>query len=204
MYIARVLYPVEVLGPGKRVAIWTCGCPRRCSGCSNPELWDFDDRKLISVDRLIELIGHIVEKNHADGFTITGGEPFFQKEELRVLLSSLSDFSEDILVFTGYYLEQLQNDPALQYISVLVDGPYIKEQNRGLILRGSDNQKIHILKMKYKSLYDEYLCEEYSKIKNFMNGNSVISVGIHKPDYEERIYALAKEKGLRDGGADDE
>lgn len=36
MYIARILYPVEVLGPGKRIGIWFCGCPRRCEGCSQP------------------------------------------------------------------------------------------------------------------------------------------------------------------------
>lgn len=45
MYIARILYPVEVLGPGKRIGIWFCGCPRRCEGCSNPELWEFQKVK---------------------------------------------------------------------------------------------------------------------------------------------------------------
>lgn len=36
MYVARILYPVEVLGPGKRVGIWFSGCPSKCKGCSNP------------------------------------------------------------------------------------------------------------------------------------------------------------------------
>lgn len=44
MYVARILYPVEVLGPGKRVGICFYGCPRKCKGCSNPRLWNFQER----------------------------------------------------------------------------------------------------------------------------------------------------------------
>ena len=40
MNVARILYPVKVLGPGKRIGIWLCGCDRECFGCSNPELWE--------------------------------------------------------------------------------------------------------------------------------------------------------------------
>lgn len=36
MYVAGILYPVEVLGPGKRIGIWFSGCLSKCKGCSNP------------------------------------------------------------------------------------------------------------------------------------------------------------------------
>ena len=39
MNVARILFPVQVLGPGNRIGIWLCGCNRACKGCSNPELW---------------------------------------------------------------------------------------------------------------------------------------------------------------------
>lgn len=36
MYVARILYPVEVLSPGKRVGIWLSGGPSKCKGVQQP------------------------------------------------------------------------------------------------------------------------------------------------------------------------
>ncbi len=199
MYIARVLYPVEVLGPGKRIGIWTCGCPHRCEGCANPELWEVDESRNIELPVLLDLVRRIASEKQVDGFTITGGEPFLQREELKALLSSLSAWSDDILVYTGYRKEQLQ-DSDLEHISVLIDGPYIKGKNTGLQLRGSSNQRIHILDERYRELYDLYLSDDRSRIQNFLEGTSVISVGIHRPDFAETIAQRMQERGLVDGG----
>ena len=59
MNIARILYPVEVLGPGKRIGIWVCGCNRRCKGCSNPELWDQKPEYEVTHDEVMDLIKRI-------------------------------------------------------------------------------------------------------------------------------------------------
>ena len=99
MYVARVLYPVEVLGPGKRVGIWFCGCPRRCKGCSNPELWEFQNRYLTSPKLVYELVLRIAKDNTIDGFTITGGDPLYQASDLRQLIMLLRTISEDIMVY---------------------------------------------------------------------------------------------------------
>lgn len=200
MYIARLLYPVEVLGPGKRIGIWVCGCPHHCDGCANPELWEFREDKKISIDHLLELIKQVVESNQVDGFTITGGEPFYQPEELGILLKELRQWSHDILVFSGYYKEQIEKFSGLENIAVLIDGPYIKERNYGLTLRGSDNQRIYILNEQYQAEYQDYLSREKSKIQNFIDGNSVISVGIHKSDYASKIKTYMERKGLIEGG----
>ena len=40
IYIDRIYAPVTTLGPGKRIALWTSGCSKRCEGCANPELWE--------------------------------------------------------------------------------------------------------------------------------------------------------------------
>ena len=200
MYIARILYPVEVLGPGKRVAIWLCGCPIKCDGCANPELWELDESKNIKIDVLLDLVQKIVSENQVDGFTITGGEPFYQSKDLRVLLSALSQWSEDILVFTGYYYEQIAGKESFDHIAVLIDGPYIKERNRGLTLRGSDNQTIRILDRRYEKIYNRYLSVEKSRIQNFLEGNSVISVGIHRADYMQQIGKNMQKRGLVEGG----
>ena len=110
MLIDQVLYPVEALGPGKRVAIWVIGCTRKCAGCSNPELWDKKDRKSISSVELFSAIKQISDNNPVDGFTITGGEPMDQAKELLELVKLLRLISSDILVFSGYSHQELLKD----------------------------------------------------------------------------------------------
>lgn len=182
MYVARVLYPVEVLGPGKRVGIWFCGCPKRCKGCSNPELWEFQDRYDTSPQIVFELILQIVSNRPIDGFTITGGDPLYQANDLQQLIMLLRTISEDILVYTGYSLKEISVDK-LNGIAVLIDGEYIESRNNNCILRGSDNQTIHILDQRYEEKYTAYLSHNRNRIQNFMTSDGVISVGIHKPDF---------------------
>jgi anaerobic ribonucleoside-triphosphate reductase activating protein len=55
----------------------------------------------------------------------------------------------DIITFSGFRLEQLQNESIdtgipdlLAQTDVLIDGPYVKSLNNGVGLRGSSNQRI--------------------------------------------------------------
>ena len=199
MYVARVLYPVEVLGPGKRVGIWFCGCPRRCKGCSNPELWTFQERYHTSPQVVYELILRIAAEHTIDGFTITGGDPMYQEAELQELLGLLRGISDDILVYTGYSIGELSR-AALSGISVLIDGAYIESRNTGCALRGSDNQGIHILDPDYREKYAAYLNQHRNAIQNFMTADGVISVGIHRPNFMTELKAGLRRKGLNDNG----
>ena len=188
MYVARILYPVEVLGPGKRVGIWFCGCPRRCKGCSNPELWEFQERYKTTVERIVALITIISENHQIDGFTITGGDPMLQPEDLQHLLSRLKDISLDILVYTGYKKEEIPIE-YLENIAVLIDGEYVEELNDNSLLRGSNNQIIHILNKNYERKYNTYFENSHNTIQNFTTSDGIISVGIHKPDFaKETLY----------------
>ena len=182
MYVARMLYPVKVLGPGNRVGIWFCGCPRRCAGCSNPELWEFKDRYETSLSTVLSLIEKISAHNKIDGFTITGGDPFFQPDDLSRLLESIKKISEDIIVYTGYLKEELPPE-LFKNITVLIDAPYIKERNNNCLLRGSDNQTIYILSEKYRAAYENYLATAQNQIQNFSTCDGYISVGIHRADF---------------------
>jgi anaerobic ribonucleoside-triphosphate reductase activating protein len=127
-----------------------------------------------------------------DGFTITGGDPFYQAEALAELLPDLKAIAPDILVYTGYTLQELRArqsgevERALRYISVLIDGRYMQEQNDGRALRGSQNQKIYFFEKEKQEKYQQILAEN-AKIQNFMIGDSVISVGIHQKDYEAQL-----------------
>jgi anaerobic ribonucleoside-triphosphate reductase activating protein len=204
MYVVRILYPVEVLGPGKRIGIWFCGCNHKCEGCSNPELWDFHEKYKVSVERVIKLVKQISENHKVDGFTITGGDPFEQPPELSYLIDYLLKVSGDILVYSGYSLQELMEkkdsdiDNTLRKIAVLVDGKYIEDRNNGAVLRGSDNQKVHILNPEYRMKYVDYLNVATNKIQNFTSGDGVISVGIHGPKFINDFRNLVHEKGLEE------
>ena len=204
MFVARILYPVQVLGPGNRVGIWVSGCPRRCEGCANPELWVQNASQNISVEDILDLVSRIASNNTIDGFTITGGEPFFQHDALEKLVEALTKWSEDIIVFSGYERKEIESFASLANIAVLIDGPYVQDLNEGLTLRGSKNQTIHLLKSEFKDRYDLYLKDKNSKIQNFFARGSVISVGIHRPDYAATLDRYTETKGLIVGGNEHE
>lgn len=182
MEIDRIIFPVKTLGVGNRVGIWTFGCPRRCVNCSNPELQERNSEKNINIESIISSL--IPLKDEIDGITITGGDPFFQSEELEILVTELYEkITKDIIIFTGFKIEELQdrNDihiiNILKKISVLIDGEYIEELNDGIGLRGSNNQRIHILNSNYYNDYkDAHLWKR--KVQNVFYENNVMHIGI--------------------------
>ncbi len=166
MYIARILYPVRVLGPGKRVGIWFAGCKHRCKGCSNPELWEFEEKYRTSIEVIMRLINSIGEKDEIEGFTITGGDPFEQPDSLNILLDEIRKINDDIIVYTGYEFKELPTSIVTK-TAVIIDGKYIEEQNHETALKGSDNQNIIIVDNKYQNKYEQYLQVAKNEIQNF-------------------------------------
>lgn len=199
MYIARILYPVEVLGPGKRIGIWFAGCHHHCKGCSNPELWEQPEKYHISVDTVMALVNSIAEQHQVDGFTLTGGDPMEQADELPPLLEKLSAISNDILMYTGYFYNEIRDKGALKYISVLIDGPYLEDRNHGQKLVGSDNQGIYYLNPEVGKKYRSYLADGISEIQNFTSIDGIVSVGIHRVGYEKDFDKHVKGRGLGNG-----
>ena len=108
-----------------------------------------------------------------------------QAGELCLLLERLSGISSDVLIYTGYRIEELRamRDPnvdrLLREISVLIDGEYREELNDGSFLRGSSNQRIHILDPLKREQYQRYLETGHNQIQNFTTTDGVVSVGIH-------------------------
>jgi len=84
----------------------------------------------------------------ADGLTVSGGEPFEQPGSLALVLAYWRAHSKgSILVFTGYEFkkisEWLDSNPGL--IDAVVTGPFRSDLPQTLAMRGSDNQRLHIL-----------------------------------------------------------
>ena len=191
MNLARILYPVQVLGPGKRIGLWVAGCQRGCKGCSNPELWAQRPEYEVAVADVVKLIRKVCDEHPVDGFTLSGGEPMDQAPALAELIAQIRPIASDILVYSGYRLEALQErkDPAtafvLQHIAVLIDGAYIEAQNDNAVLRGSNNQRIIMLDDRFAPRYHAYIAQGENQIQNFTTSDGVISVGIHHPGFRQ-------------------
>lgn len=201
MKVARILYPIHSLGPGKRLCIWVCGCERRCFRCANPELQYADPEKEIDLRLLLDLI--TPQLCEADGVTISGGEPFDQVEELSQLVDAVRVYTTDILIFTGYTRTALEKrddfatNHVLESIAVLIDGEYIDQQNNGEALRGSSNQQIHYLSEKYRESYEPYL-QAGRMVQNVATSSGVFSIGIHSRGFLPELHKRVLDK-LRHG-----
>ena len=149
MRIAGFVKHSYVDGPGVRFVIFTQGCPHHCKGCHNKETWDPDGGTEISVNEIAELIRNT---RYLDGVTFSGGDPLFQAKECIELAKALNGYN--IWCYTGWTLDEIREGKAgedakelLNYIDVLVDGPFIEElKSDECKFRGSSNQKINHLK----------------------------------------------------------
>ena len=179
--IARIYYPVKVLGPGRRVGIWLTGCSRACKGCISPELQPYDKSREVTAEDVSRMLDKI--PGAIDGFTISGGEPFYNSRALSVLIHAISGRSDDIIVFTGYTIEELQKmddpytDEVLGSISVLIDGPFEADLTDCKGLRGSANQNIHVFR--YHDRY-EGLEDCVTELQPIVYGNNLLTIGIPK------------------------
>ena len=186
MLIERVIYPISTLGPGERIVIWTSGCSKKCHNCISQEMLLPKPEKDVPMSQLIDFIMKIIKENNVDGITISGGDPLEQPDELLELVSAVNSVCSDILVYTGYTLNELcQILPPLKmqslknHIAVLIDGRYIDELNDNATpLIGSINQKIHYFDSDLKPRYETYMQAEIRRIQNVFYRNNIISVGI--------------------------
>jgi len=138
------IYNIEtsnyVNGNGCRYVLWVQGCDLACSGCWNQQTWSFEEKSLMSVDKIFKEIKSI--ENKIDGVTFTGGEPFLQAHQLVKLARLIKENTKlNIQIFTGFNNEELIEEEKLkllEYTDVLVAGRYdnTKENN---------NQMVHML-----------------------------------------------------------
>src|ERR1700730_4949190 len=138
--ISRLHFPVTQLGPGRRIGIWLQGCSSRSRGCISVDAW-VHGRGVTSVGEVLEVMTSWIP--HADGFTVSGGEPFDQPRALFALLAKLRGLTRaDILVFTGYSLQKIGHELAEMdgMIDALMTDPFERASSQTLELRGSATQ----------------------------------------------------------------
>ena len=144
--IAGIIQDSRVNGPGRRAVVHLQGCTLACPGCFNPETHDAAAGTTVRVRELADVLA----KTEPDGVSISGGEPFQQRDGLVALVVALRRRGvRSILVFTGYTLAELERSAhgaqSLEGIDVLVAGRYEAKVGPGGPLLGSGNQRIHLL-----------------------------------------------------------
>lgn len=147
MNIADVLYESIVDGEGVRATIFISGCKHNCKGCFNKKLQNFNYGYEVN-NQLIDKISKEIEKRtFLSGITLSGGDPFYQPNEVIKLIKKLYIPQNNIWAYTGFTFEEIltnkEQKELLSYINVLVDGEFIQElHDATLAFRGSSNQRI--------------------------------------------------------------
>jgi len=140
----------------------------------------------------------------AEGFTVSGGEPFDQSDALAELLLGIRKLSTaDILVFTGHPLEAI--GPLVSSMDGLIDAliadPFDETAPQTLALRGSDNQRLVTLSALGRRRFASYNrradARERSVDVMFDGNGQIWLAGIPARDDFRRLQQL-----LHDGGAD--
>lgn len=149
--IHRIITSTKVEGPGIRTCIYLQGCSHHCEGCFAMDTWSVEPKLLMSCD---ELMSRVLDDTEAEGVTILGGEPLDQFDEVLELCKKVKATRKTVILFTGYTLDEIKNEKnyeaILEYIDVLIDGPYLKEQrdfSRPMV--GSKNQNFIFLTDEY-------------------------------------------------------
>ena len=93
--------------------------------------------------------GHPRRRAGATGLSLSGGEPLQQPEAARALLDAARDLGLSTLAFSGYTIDEIRDLPGgpdvLARLDVLIDGRYVAGERLATGLRGSVNQRIHLL-----------------------------------------------------------
>jgi anaerobic ribonucleoside-triphosphate reductase activating protein len=147
--IACINQCTEVAGPGKRLAIWFQGCDKHCAGCCNPELLDFKQAHILSMEKVMEIITEAREKYDIEGVTFLGGEPTLQ-QGLPELTQEINKAGLGVILLTGKKYEELSEEIKTA-ADLIIDGGFESDKldnERNLI--GSTNQRIIHITERYK------------------------------------------------------
>lgn len=140
--IAGIVPESIVDGDGIRYAIFMQGCQRNCEGCQNPATHALDGGKIIDT---AEIIAAIKRNPLLAGITLTGGEPLLQIPAATEIAKATKNLGLNVWCYTGFVFEEIPAaaQELLNYVDVLVDGPFILSQrDLELDFRGSRNQRI--------------------------------------------------------------
>lgn len=138
-------------GPGSRFVVWLQGCTLGCPGCFNPGTHAAGGREVAIAEIASQMAA--AEAAGVEGLSLSGGEPLQQPEAAAALLDAARALDLSTVAFSGYTIDEIRALPGgaevLTRLDVLIDGRYVAGERLATGLRGSANQRIHLLTSRY-------------------------------------------------------
>ncbi len=136
-------------GPGIRYVVFMQGCPLRCKYCHNPDTWQTNIGKEVSVDELLTEYHKNCSFYQKGGITITGGEPLLQIEFVTELLKAAKEKGIHTCIDTSGIIYNPNNQALIQKFDelikytdlVMLDIKHIDSEKHKQ-LTGADNKNI--------------------------------------------------------------
>lgn len=152
-------------GDGLRAVLWVAGCEHGCPGCQNPLTWD-PNGGLEFDSKAKEELFSILEREYISGLTFTGGDPLHPAnrcEITRLAKEVKARFpKKTIWLYTGELWEDIYKEEVMEYLDVLVDGPFVeKQKDVKLLWKGSSNQRVIDVQVSLKEHSVVLYCEDY-------------------------------------------
>ena len=152
MNYAKILKADIANGKGFRVSLFVSGCKRNCKGCFNRIAQDSDYGRPFDEEAKQKIFAEL-DKPWCAGLSLLGGEPMsVLSDNRRQVIAFAKEVKgkypdKDIWMWSGYTYDEIKGDPEtreiLDYIDVLVDGPFVEElKDISLEWRGSSNQNL--------------------------------------------------------------
>jgi anaerobic ribonucleoside-triphosphate reductase activating protein len=135
----------STLYEGLSQEIYISGCKHYCNGCQNPQLWDFNFGKEMSIYEILENLALGIK--FIDNVILTGGDPLWSKDQTLELIKAIKkEFPKlKIWLYTGFTKEEIDKDTTMSEAFKLCDVIVTDRYNKHLPktkLTGSENQRI--------------------------------------------------------------
>lgn len=177
----------KLLGPGDRAVIWVFGCCFDCHGCI---AYNFKYGSYF--EETVDSMADWILSTGKSEITISGGEPLLQAKALAEMIEIVRKVRNiGVVVYTGYLYEDLLDKvhydegikQFLSQIDVLIDGPYVEEENNNEPYRGSSNQRIIQLTNRYSEIIEDYYFNDQGrKIEVRLNREKTLMIGVPSKD----------------------
>lgn len=133
-------------GPGIRYVVFTQGCPMRCMYCHNPDTWDPNSGREVTVEEILSEFNANRDFYAKGGITVTGGEPLLQMDFLTELFKQAKSQGIHTCIDTSGITFNPQNtekmDTLMSYTDlVMLDIKHIDNEEH-IKLTGKSNTNI--------------------------------------------------------------